>query len=137
LSSIQHELEDEAEQPLLLIGARGERGMMDGAMQAVQDGDLDPRMLYGMTGGGRSRLPIEFLRVPGLAKHIRAGLLKYNNRFVEIAKLPVEEQSAHLQELQTAERDLPELARPIFLASVKVTTAFHRDRANLRCALVM
>src|SRR5260370_31842415 len=113
---MQDEFEDEEEKPLVVIGAGGERGMMDGAMQAIQDGDLDPRMLYGMVGGARQTSVFEFVRVPGVAKNIRAALLKYNNRFVEIAKLPMEEQVGRLKELQAAEKDLPALARPIFVA---------------------
>src|SRR5262249_39311574 len=132
LVSMQHECEKEAEEPLLLIGARGERGMMDGAMQAIQDGDLDPRLLFGLAGGGSPKTMMELLRVPGMTKNIRAALLKYNNRFVELAKLPVEEQVAHIHELQTAGKDLPELARPLFMAPLNVAGAFHRDQANLR-----
>jgi hypothetical protein len=79
----------------------------------------------------------EFLRLPGVAKRIRAALLRYNNQLVEIAKLPVEQQPGRIKELQAAEQELPELARPIALASTKVAPTYHRDRADLRCAMVM
>src|SRR5262249_18248364 len=136
LSTMQRELANEAEEPLLLIGARGERGLMDGAMQALQDRVLDPRMLYGFAGGGKQHL-LELLRVPGMTKRVRPALLKYNNQLVEIAKLPVEQQVGRLKELQAAEQDLPELARPFFVVLLKPAGAFHRNQADLRCAVVL
>jgi hypothetical protein len=135
LSVIQQEFADEAEQPLLLIGVRGERGLMDGALAAMQDGELDPRTFSAMSGGRSDYVAL--LRIPGMVKSIRAALLKYNNRFVEIAKLPVEQQVARMEELRAAEQDLPQLARQIFAASIKTAAAFHQDQARLRCATVM
>jgi hypothetical protein len=137
LSRMQREFEAEAREPLLLIGVRGERGMTDGAMQALQSGDLDPRFFFGLTGGSSQPGFAELLRIPGMAKNTRAALLKYNNRFVEIAKLPVEQQGQLVKELQASEQDLPTLACSMAAATGKVVTAFHRDRAHLRCAVVM
>jgi hypothetical protein len=45
------------------------------------------------------------LRVPGMMKSIRADMLKHNNRFVKIAKLPVEQQVGRVQEMQAAARE--------------------------------
>jgi hypothetical protein len=141
LARVQHEFEAEAEEPLLLIGARGERGMMDGALQAVEAGDLDPNWLFALTGGKNGATILvgstQFLRLPGVIKRVRAAVLRYNDQFVEITKLPVEQQPERIKELQAAEKSLPELARPILYASTKVAVAFHRDRATLRCAAVM
>jgi hypothetical protein len=141
LARIQGEFEAEAEQPLLLIGTRGERGITDGAMQAVQSGDLDPRYLFAFSGQRNSAAILvgstEFLRLPGVAKRIRAALLRYNNQLVEIAKIPVEQQAERIKQLQADEQVLPDLARPIALASTNVAPAYHRDRADLRCAVVL
>jgi hypothetical protein len=152
LSTIQHEFEREAEEPLLLIGARGERGMIDGLMEAIQAGDLKPTHFFwvnrdvsspgqvGVTASevaGRSLKLAQLLRVPGMAKNIRAVLLGYNNRFVEIAKLPVEQQVERIKDREAAEQDLPELALPIFRADRELSDAFHRCQAELRCAVVM
>jgi hypothetical protein len=137
LARMQREIEAAAEEPLLLIGARGERAMMDGAMQAIQSGDLDPRFLFGLAGGRGSHGLFALFQIPGLVKNIRAALLKHNNRFVEIAKLPVEQQAGPLKELEASQRELPVLARQLTAAVTKVATAFHRGRANLRCAVVM
>lgn len=137
LSRVQHALEAEVEEPLLLNGVRGERALSDGAMQAIQTGNLDPRFLVGFAGGASRSGFAELFRIPGMAKSIRAALLRYNNRFVEIAKLPVEQQAGPLQELRAAEKELPLLARQTFAASLNVTGAFQRNRADLRCAVVM
>jgi hypothetical protein len=135
LSSVQHEFEEEAESPLFLIAARGERGEMDGFMQAIQDGEADPATVNMFPGG---RLDgFQLISVPGVAKRVRAALLKHNNRFVEIAKLPVEQQAASLVELKPLVADLPAPGRFFCVATQKLSRAFHRDKAELRCAIAM
>src|SRR5262249_7518483 len=156
----QSELEAEEKVPFLLIAARGERGILDGALQAIQSGDLDPRFLYVWEPGTNTKtivalittsirygqVPrsstgtdvfVDLFRVPGMAQRIRAALLKHNSRVVEIAKLPVEQQAEHLKAWHAAERDLPKLARPIVSTWSKRTDAFLRGQANLRCAVAM
>jgi hypothetical protein len=140
LAVVQHALEDEAAQSLLLTGARGERGMADGAMQAIQNGDLDPayaEAIFSESGRARFVGSAQLLRIPGVIKGIRAALLKQNNRFVEIAKLPAEQQIGPIKELRAAIQELPELARPWMTSALKVAEAFHRGQAELRCAVVM
>jgi hypothetical protein len=61
--------------------------------------------------------------------------LECYNQFVEIAKLGAEQQVEHSQALEAAEQNLPELARRI-VRPIRIT-AFHRHRAELRCAAVM
>src|SRR5204862_568120 len=103
LANVQHEFEAEAEAPLLLIGARGERGMMDGALQAVDAGDLDPNWLFALTGGRNGAAILvgsgQFLRLPGVMKRVRAAVLRHNDEFVEITELPVEQQPEPIREL--------------------------------------
>ncbi len=139
LAVMQQAFEEEAAEPLLLIGARGERGMLDGAMQAIQNGDLDPRMAAAMLSDGTAQggASVYLLRLPGLAKSLRAALLRQNNQFVEIAKLPVEQQVERMKEFQATIALLPEQARPFSISNSKVTAAFHRNQAELRCAVVL
>jgi hypothetical protein len=80
---------------------------------------------------------VYLLRLPGLAKSLRAALLKQNNQFVEIAKLPVEQQVERMKEFQATIAQLPEQARPFSISSSKVTAAFHRNQAELRCGVVL
>jgi hypothetical protein len=135
---MQRAFEEEAAEPLLLIGARGERGMLDGAMQAMQNGDLDPRMAAAMLSDGTAQggASVYLLRLPGLAKSLRAALLRQNNQFVEIAKLPFEQQVERMKEFQATIALLPE-QRPFSISHYKVTVAFHRNQAELRCAVVL
>jgi hypothetical protein len=142
LAAVQHLLEVEAEEPLLLIGVRGERGLMDGLMQAIQDGTVSYKSLQGFVsqqpswGNPEALTAMQLALLPGAMKHNRAALLKFNNRLIEIAKRPVEEQRAPLAELWASERDLPWLARA-FASPAKAVAAYHRDQASLRCAIVM
>jgi hypothetical protein len=138
LSAMQHALEDEAAEPLLLIGVRGERSMIDAALQAIQDGDLDPRYADAiLAGGGKGGFPgsAQLLRIPGMVKSIRTTLLKLNNRLVEIAKLPVEQQSGALKELDATIKNLPEFTRP-WTTHIQVAEAFYRVQARLHSAIV-
>jgi hypothetical protein len=137
LSSIQHDIEIQAEQPLLLIAARGERAYLDAVMHAAQDGDLDP-VKWRLLAPGQSDPFLQLFRFPGMAESIRSAVLRSNNEFVEIAKLPVEQQSGHIEVLHVAEQNLPQLARNLLLNTrAGQAAAFHRDRADLRCAVVI
>lgn len=131
LSSIQSEFEDEAEQQSLLLAVRGQRAGMDRHFQAVQDGEIKPTPI----GSPRGLDYFDLLWIPSVTKRIRATVLKRHNQYVEMAKLPVEQQVKRTKELREAERDLPELAR-FYLEPLRIAP-FHRDRAELRGAVVM
>ena len=79
LVSMQHEVEEEAEQPLLLLAERGRRSELDVAMQAIQSGDYFPESPR-PGSGFLNRL--HALRVPGVATRVRANLLKFHNQLV-------------------------------------------------------
>jgi hypothetical protein len=51
LAFIQHDLENEAEQPLLLLALQGERGGMDELLQAIQEGEFTARSLEARPSG--------------------------------------------------------------------------------------
>jgi hypothetical protein len=137
LSSLQHDLERQVEEPLLLIMARGERAWLDHVLCAAQEGDLEP-VRERLLAPGRSHPLLQVFHVPGMAKSIRAAVLKSNSEFVEIAKLPLEQQIVRIKELEAAEKDLPALARNLLLHSrATIAADFHRERTKLRCAIVM
>jgi hypothetical protein len=140
LSAMQKELDDEAAQPLLLIGVRGDRAGVDTTMQLIQEGDYD--VVYASAfratpGEAHSIVPVMLLRIPGVTKSIRAAMLKHNNRFVEIAKLPVEQQVGHIEEIKATIRELPEVFRYLGGTSLQLAEMFHLAQAELRCAVVM
>jgi hypothetical protein len=141
LAAFQRFLEEEAAAPLLLIGVRGERGIMDGLMQAIQNGDLSVARFQVLFNSGRSSWltleNVQFLLLPGAIKNNRAALLHFNNQIVELAKLPIEEIREPLRELSAAAQGLPPLARQVGSAYHKVVQAFQRDQALMRCAIVL
>jgi hypothetical protein len=141
LAAFQQFLEEEAAAPLLLIAMRGERGIMDGAMQALQSGELPMtgfRSLFNSRQSSWVTLEdVQFALLPGGIKNSRAALLHLNNQLVELAKLPIEDIREPLQELSTAAQGLPPLAREISSAYHKVVQAFQRDQALMRCAIVL
>src|SRR5205085_1962188 len=73
--------------------------------------------------------------VPGSVKWDRAALLRYNNRIVELAKLPAEEQRSHTQDFDN--KDLPAVAIMLTAFWPKLFTTYQRDQATLRCGIVL
>jgi hypothetical protein len=139
LSGAQRLLEEEERQPLLLVGARGERAGIDGLLEAVQRGDIKAWELSGKLGSkGREELyspeAIRLIVIPAFTKSFRADILRMNTRFVEIAKLPPEEQSKPLRELEAQAKERSSLQRLVEPVYVKVANACRRDRAGIRCA---
>jgi hypothetical protein len=146
LAQLQALLEKEVAEPLLLNAARGERAGAERLMQALENGDISLEQLEGMAGNGRNGgaagVPILddiVMRIRGGSlKANRIALLKMNNQFVELARLPVEEQHAPLQEWEIACRgDLPPIARMLLPAFVKVAGSYHRAQACLRCGIAL
>lgn len=138
LVQIQKELEEEAAQPLLLIGSRGERAMIDGGLEAVQNGDLQPGIFFALTGNGPGlgtlspeALKMQFL--PGSLKRLRATLLEYNTAWVAIARMPVEHQVEAVRQIQGRGTDLPILAKQLIGAEEKVAQSWFRSQMALRC----
>jgi hypothetical protein len=140
LTLMQRTLEAEAKEPLLLIGARGERAGYDQLMEAIQRGDIKITRLpwlVGLNGPGMltTMQSLQYM-LPGSVAVNRTALLKHNSRSVEIAKLPPEEMG-RAQELDAAAKKLPTLARMLASAFPKVATAYRRNQAALRCGVVM
>jgi len=140
LAVLQQMMEEEAEEPLLRIAVRGERGGMDRLMQSLQDGGTSVKMMKGLMSGGitqqQSRWGGEaaLLYLPGAVTNNRGALLEHMNKLVEITRLPPEEQAERMEELEKSLRKEPLLVRELFPAAEKVVEAERRTRALLRCA---
>jgi hypothetical protein len=142
LADLQQLLEEEAAEPLFLIGARGERGGMDGLLEALQTGAVKTPWPYvqAMAAPGQSPSVLQGVRLkfaPASLKADRAALLSFNNRIVELAKLPVEEQWQRLEELHLDPKRLPYVARLLTQDWSKLLLKFHRDQAALRCGILL
>jgi hypothetical protein len=143
LAQMQKVLEAEIEIPLLLIGARGERANSDRAMQALQGGTINPAIFQGMSRSGSAgaisaALESLKLRMPGAVSANRASLLRLESEFVEIAKLPVEEQVQKIQALTPKyATKLQPLVALLLPAIDKVAQATFRTQAELRCMIAL
>jgi hypothetical protein len=142
LTSLQHLLEEEAEEPLFLIAARGQRGGTDALLEALQTGAIKTPWPYIQALAAPGERPsvlqgVRFKLAPGSLKADRAALLHYNNQAVEVAKLPVEEQRQRLEELHLDPKALPHVARVLAADWPKLLDQFHRDQANLRCGILL
>jgi hypothetical protein len=135
LAGMQRLLEEEEREPLLLIAARGERALADGFLEAVQKREIP---LNSMNQKNFDKMEALYYALsPGTIRRARVALLRFNNEFVELAKLPINEQNAKLQSMRTSIDDLPKVARLIALRREKLTEAFHRDIAYTRCAIAL
>jgi hypothetical protein len=142
LRVLQKVLEEEAEEPLLLYGLRGERGGVDGLMQCIQDGEIKFSQLRGLMSFGMPGVRLDPFEDLGLIfmlvspKTQRAALLKYETGMVEIAKLPAEQQLPKLKEHVATLHSQPVMVRLLAPALEKVASACHRTQAETRCAAV-
>jgi hypothetical protein len=142
LKQYQRLLEKEESEPLLLIAIRGERAGMDRLMEGVQSGKvkISTRDLFVTARfGGQSAPSLGddlTLWTPGSYTSQRAAMLRYMNRYVELAKLPPEQQHAPFQQLEATTKDQPVLVRLLVPALSKISDAARRSQPQLRCAIV-
>jgi hypothetical protein len=134
LAEVQRLLEDEADQPLLLIAARGDRAMIHQFLEFVEAGG-NPRV--GLVSRTGSRDVDEFLD-RGKARGCHTAYLHYLNEYVEIAKLPQQQQVERLRHFDLRPpKNVPQLLVPTagsfdldWLAE-----RYHSGLAFLRCGV--
>jgi len=144
LASLQRLLDEDAAEPLFLVGARGQRAEEDACLAAIQNGDLHLQSVQGLAksamGNDKADDALYELRLrisPGAVQSDRAALLHFNNQLVEIAKRPRVDQLASLKEAQARVKDLPRISGLLTPSWPKLYEAFRRDAALLRCGYVM
>jgi hypothetical protein len=139
LTEIQRLLEEDADEPLLWTALRGERAIGDCLMQSVQSGRMTPWQAVSMLKMSPQRRfeDIEFAIMPGSVLVNRAALLRYNNRVVQNAKLPIEQQKPFVANLKSNAAELPILARICASHLEAAYSASHRDQTLMRCAIAM
>jgi hypothetical protein len=135
LSSLQQLLEDEADQPVLLIMARADRAIIHQALEAIKSGEFDRR---GFALTNPFGLPDQALNWvdAGKARSCQAALLRFGTRIVEIAKLPPDEQLERLQQLTEPDVDKPSIFR-IFgeWGWLKSLGTYWNSQALLKCGI--
>ncbi len=140
LAAMQRLFEEEETQPLLLISARGERGALPHMLNALEKGDMtiDQALAAISSSRGDKATMLQVFTykfVPGRVRGDFGHLMRLENRWVECARLPVERQLAAVKELEREEAELPLLARSMAPSFGKITQAFLRRHASLRCAI--
>ncbi len=135
----QRLLEADAQEPLLLTSARGERAYCHEMMQVVKAGHAESTLekLVSQPDGGllhEVRSPIAFFTWP----NDHAVLLEHMNRFVEIARLPLQQQAEPMKELEARLKDKnqPALVRLLAPTGEKVFEAHRKAQAMLDCSIV-
>jgi hypothetical protein len=143
LLTTQRLLEKEEAEPLELIAARGERAGMDRLLQALQSGQVplsrqDLQLTAAFSGPGSGAAPTTaeswILHAPGNIESQRAAMLRCLTQYVEIAKLPAEQQPPRIAQLEATLKDQPVLVRVFCPAMGKIAASCQRSRAQLRCA---
>ncbi|MBA4065685.1 MAG: hypothetical protein C0501_18600 [Isosphaera sp.] len=131
LAPLQAAWAADAEEPLLLLGLRGERAVTDVTVANLADGTAAAGP-EGQPGGMFERYG-SWLWRGGLTRD-RAFLHRYLTQAVAVARLPPHEQPAAIAALPpTRDPDMPVaglLAPPV----EKCATAFRRTTAEMRCA---
>lgn len=139
LEAMQRLLEDEATQPLLHNGFRGERAGIHRLLGELTKGNLSLSQIGGVAGKPNlvDNLGDAFgkLRI----KHSHALILRMETEWVEASKLPVEQQGDRFRQIEpevvkTARSDL--IASLLLPATIKISEAFQLHQARLRCAQV-
>lgn len=134
LEELQHLLEDEERQPLLLIAVRAWRAMMHQALEVMASRRFN-RRFYGIQNPHLVPDAAMNLVDSVIARSSHAAYLRYLTEYVEIAKLPPEQVNARLPQLQKPKAELP-----AFLAALtkgdhhKIGERFLKNLALLRCA---
>jgi hypothetical protein len=125
LLSVQHLLEAEAADPLLLIGLRGNRAGWGHNANSIQQGIINPP-------NPTSSLPGEILwKVFNPWQEMFADVIRAYNSAVEIAKRPLADQPAAFQELTSQTQGL---APPAADALNKFVNACRRTQALMNSA---
>jgi hypothetical protein len=137
LQKLQHVLEEEAAQPLLLLAFRSYRAGTHEGLVALKAGRVNRRGLF---VANRYGLPDQALNVNDAfrARACHAAYLRYLNELVEIGKLPPEQQGPRIEKLK-----LPQLQKPTLSWFLEIPDSelrqvhwrFLSTLALLRCAV--
>jgi hypothetical protein len=136
LANVQRAFEDEASQPILLFGVRGERAGYHQIMEAVKSGKLKASSVSGFGASGKLEKWWENVSGELEVRRAHAPCIRMMTEIVEIAKLPVEEQR---RRFKSYVRSIDKNSIPIFIlipAEDGFVGSFWRHQSRLRCATV-
>jgi hypothetical protein len=142
LANLQRNFENEASQPLILFGLRGERAHHHRMMEAIESGELKASSLFAISTGpptGKLEAWSEDIGGQMLFRKCHVPHIRVMTQVVEIAKLPVEEQRSRLKSyLRSIDEDsnMPIQVRLMMPMMGKFGEGSWRNQAYLRCAIV-
>jgi hypothetical protein len=136
LKNLQEMLDDERNQPLLLVMARGDRAIFHQALQATRAREINRRS-YGLANP--LGVPDEAMNAIDAAKAraCHARILRTSTEFVEIAKLPPDEQRERLARFSEPDVDPPTILRVFgdLTGRRTLARAYQKGQALLRCGI--
>lgn len=136
LETLQHLLEDEAAEPLLLQTFRAERAGTYVHMTHIFSGEWKYRMQF-FHGRIANKLPLNWHRYIDtvIVRHSYPAYFRLLTALVEIAKLPTDDQLEQVERLIGQARQLPIEFQSWFESVARWAHGFHRNQAWLRCAV--
>jgi hypothetical protein len=146
MSQLQKLLEKEDTFSGLLTATRGERALLHQVFEGVERGEIPLNMLEGFTSGPSrddptaarlKNLAISFWRMD--TREDNALFLSLMNRRIKEVQLPMHEQIALEKAFEEEVRSLPRnamITRLLLPAISKMSDAFRREHACIRCTLV-
>src|SRR5262249_36215441 len=127
LAAVQRILEEESDNPRLLVAARGERAGLNMLMENVESGVVSTNQILAIVNPARTSShdpDPDIARDPLTLKNPHAWMPRGLNKFVEVAKLQPGERAARLKLLKArAKKDPPPLARLLLPSVEKVAEA--------------
>ncbi len=138
LIDLQRLLEQEVNEPLLLIAGRGERAALDDLLQGVQQGKVKLGTYFD-SGSGRGIAVSKLLEVliSGSLTRQRVSAVQFLAQWVEAAKLPPEKRAIQFKALEKALPRQSLIVQLLMGYLFHVEQQFRVDEAELRCTLVM
>ncbi len=131
MAALQQAWQEESQFPLYLTGIRGVRGTSYALIAAVKNrsitlvelqNELD--LLCFPKWSKEYISLVEFYYLDALQTHVQATVLQFQNRQVEVAKLPPEEQVKEWPALAAEQQQLPWIGRQLTAGSLSITDAF-------------
>lgn len=134
LAALQAAWAADADEPLFLYGARGERAVIDVMLRNMIDGTIWPEAVTDGSAGSFEKYSLWLFRAK-LWKD-RVYLHRYLSRAVEIARLPIHEQPHAVKDLPELPGSDLKIAQLLVPAVEKVASSYLRSVAEARCVVV-
>jgi|GEM_PF-4522299 len=139
LAELQRMFEEELADKQMLIGARGERAMVEELMLGLDKGDINLSQVRRMTGQGGSATfevaDFNYWLLSGDPNLNRAWLLRLSNRLVEIAELPIEEQLPASEALAEETEQAPRFVKDVSISHRRRSRSLARNITVIRCGI--